>query len=376
MRIALIAPVEETVPPQQYGGTEWIIYAIAHGMGKKGHEVDLYAAADSKKENGYNLIPIVTQSLRSNPTFANHVKLRETGKLMAIADTIELIQKRKYDIIHNHASWRFLTFANLLSGTPIVTTHHMPLSIDYQRIVFSKHKDLPHISISNNQRRDLPDLHFVITIYNGIDINHYPISNNANLSRSNMLFLARMSPEKGAIEAASVASKLKKKLIVAAKVDEVDRPYFSEFKPLIDDNLVTFVGEIIFKRKLEYLQTAKLLLAPIKWEEPFGLMFTEAMVCGTPVVAFARGAAPEIIVDGKTGFLVNESNELRRGDFIVKKTGVDGLCEAVERIYSLNDQEYLQMRHGARKHVEEHFSNEKMVDEYEKVYQKILRARP
>ncbi len=372
MKIALIAPVEETVPPQKYGGTEWIIYAIAHGMGKKSHEIDLYASSDSKKEDGYNLIPIVAQSLRSNKEFAENLKLRESAKLLAIADTLELLKTKKYDIVHNHASWRFLAFANLIPGTPVITTHHGPLSLAYQNIVFVKRKNLPHISISDNQRKDLPELNFAATIYNGIDIDHYPISNNINIDQSTMLFLARMSPEKGAVEAAKVALQLKKKLVVAAKVDEVDKPYFASFQPLIDNDLVTSVGEIDFEKKLNYLQTAKLLLAPIRWEEPFGLMFTEAMACGTPVVAFSRGAAPEIIADGKTGFLVNESEEYVRGNWIVKKTGIEGLCEAVERIYSMPKEEYLQMRKNCRDHVEKNFTVEKMVSEYERVYERVL----
>ena len=373
MKIALIAPVEETVPPQRYGGTEWIIYAIAHGMGKKGHQVDLYAAKDSRKEDGYNLIPIVPQSLRSDVAFANNLKLRETGKLMAIAHTLELIKTRKYDIIHNHASWRFLTFANLLSPTPIDTTHHIPLSIDYQRIVFTKHKDLPSISISDNQRKDLPHLNFVGTVYNAIDLKHYPvIGDETKPQYPNMLYLARMSPDKGAIEAASTALRSKRRLIVAAKIDETDKPYFANFKPLIDNKLVMFVGELDYKRKLEYLQTARCLLAPIKWEEPFGLMFIEAMACGTPVVTFGRGSVPEIIKDGETGFIVNYSDDDIRGNFLVKKTGIDGLCEAVEKIYGMPEEQYKQMRKNCRTHVEKYFTFERMVDEYEEAYKKIL----
>lgn len=373
MKIALIAPVEETVPPQKYGGTEWIIYAIAHGMGKKGHEVDLYAAKDSREEDGYNLIPVAKQSLRSDLKFANNMRLRETGKFMSIADTIELIQKRKYDIIHNHASWRFLIFADLLSPTPIVTTHHIPLSFDYQAIVFTKHKDLPSISISNNQRKDLPHLNFVGTVYNAIDLKHYPvIGDEAKHKYPNMFFLARMCAEKGAIEAASVALQLKKKLIVAAKVDETDKPYFANFKPLIDNKLVMFVGELDYKRKLEYLQTARCLLVPIKWEEPFGLMFIEAMACGTPVITFARGSVPEIIKDGETGFIVNYSDDDIRGNFLVKKTGIKGLYEAAEKIYAMPEEQYKQMRRNCRAHVEKHFTFERMVDEYENAYTKIL----
>ena len=373
MRIAVIAPIEETVPPQRYGGIEWIAYYVAHGLGEKGHKVDLYASSNSKKEEYYTIMPIVEQSLRADTYFAQNLDLRETAKLLSISKTIELLSKKDYDIIHNHAGYRFLAFANLQKNKKIVTTHHMPLSIAFQNLVFTKYKDLPYISISNNQRKDSPHLNFVATVYNGIDLKHYPVVKDETKHKyPNMFFLARMSPEKGAIEAASVALRLKKKLIVAAKVDETDKPYFENFKPLIDNKLVMFVGEVEYDRKLEYLQTARCLLMPIKWEEPFGLMFTEAMACGTPVIAFARGAAPEIIVDGKTGFLVNESEELSRGNFLIKKTGIEGLCEAVKKIYSVPEDQYMEMRKNARAYVVKNFTVERMVDEYEKVYEKIL----
>lgn len=373
MKIAVIAPIEETIPPQRYGGIEWIVYHVAHGLGKKGHKVDLYASRNSKKEAYYTILPIVEQSLRSDTDFAQDLKLRETAKLLSISKTIELLSQKDYDIIHNHAGWRFLTFANLQKNKKIVTTHHMPLSIAFQNLVFTKYKDLPYVSISDNQRKDSPHLNFVATVYNGIDLKHYPVVKDETKHKyPNMFFLARMSSDKGGIEAASTALRLKRKLVLAAKVDETDKPYFANFKPLIDNEYVMFVGELEYERKLEYLQTARCLLMPIKWEEPFGLMFIESMACGTPVVAFARGAAPEIIVDGKTGFLVNESEELYRGDFIIKKTGVEGLCEAVEKMYSMPEDQYMEMRKNARSHVKKNFTVERMVDEYEKVYEKIL----
>ena len=135
------------------------------------------------------------------------------------------------------------------------------------------------------------------------------------------------------------------------------------------------VGMLTTPRREEVMGRAKCLLFPIKWEEPFGMVLIEAMACGTPVVAYARGSVPEIIKDGETGFIVNSSDSDIRGDWIVKKTGIAGLCEAVEKIYSMSKVEYQKMRHACRTHVEANFTVEKMADNYEKVYQKILSSQ-
>jgi glycosyltransferase involved in cell wall biosynthesis len=372
MKIAIFSVFEETVPPTKYGGTEWIVYHVARGMGLKGHEVDLYASGDSKKDPAYNLIPVVEKSIRTDPTYGLDPKMRETIKFLTYSKFVPYLDEKKYDIIHNHAVWRFLLFTNLLK-TPIVTTHHGPLSLPYQNMVYAAHKDRPYVSISNNQRRDFPDLNWAATVYNGIDINSFQYSEDAFKEAEPYLFLlARISPEKGAVEAAQVALKTHKTLKVAAKVDIADKEYADKFQSLVDGKYVDFLGEKGMPEKMYLLQGAKALLAPVSWEEPFGLYFTEAMACGTPVIAFARGAAPEIIEDGKSGFLVNFSDDMKRGDFIIKKTGVEGLCEAVEMLYSLPEDQYIEMRRNARKRIEEKFTYEHMVNGYEEVYKKII----
>lgn len=372
MKIALVAPVEETIPPRRYGGTEWIVYELAQELGKK-HSVELLAAADSPTSPNYKIIPITRKSLRSDLESSTDLKLREAQKLISISNAVSHIQSENYDLVHNHASWRFLAFSELIK-VPVLTTHHGPLSEHYQSLVFKKFKDKPHVSISNNQRKDLPELNFVATIYNGILINEYPFLEYSDKLKENpfLLYLARMSEEKGAVEAAKAALATGKKLYVAAKVDEVNKDYFAKFEAVANKEFVEFVGEIASDLRLAYLQNSIALLAPIQWEEPFGLMFTEAMACGTPVIAYSRGSAPEIIVDGVTGFLINQSEELIRGDYIIKKTGVEGLKEAIERIYEMPKEEYIKMRRACRKHVEDNFTSEKMVEEYEKVYDKLV----
>jgi len=322
--------------------------------------------------NLYNLIPIVKKGLRSFDDYATNLKKRESAKFLATSEIVNQISKKNYDIVHNHASWRFLLYSPFIKNK-IVTTHHGPLSVDYQNLVFQKYKDYPHISISNNQRNDLPTLNFIATIYNGINLSLFPFLDYPKTeSKQHMIFLARMSEEKGAIEASQAAKQSGKHLILATKIDKVNEDYFQNFKDLVDDKFVTHVGEVNHDKRTELLQNARCLIAPIKWEEPFGLMFIEAMASGTPVIAFARGAAPEIVVDGVTGFLVNQSNEFIRGNWFVKKTGIDGLEEAVKKIYSMPENEYRQMRKTCRAHVENKFTAQKMVDEYEKIYQQIL----
>lgn len=370
MKIALVAPLEESIPPKKYGGIEWIVYHLAHGLGKKGHKVDLYATGDSQKEDIYTLIPVVEKSLRTDPIFGADPKMREAAKMYYLSDTLEMLQNRSYDIIHNHAGWRFLSFSNLLKK-PIITTHHGPLSLPYQQFIFRKYKNYPYVAISENQKKDLADINYVATIYNGVDTQiFHPVEDG--MKQTDLLFFARFSHEKGGLEAIQVAKNVGKKLVIGAKVDLVDQDYFAKAEPLIDQNLIEFIGEVDHKDKSRIYSNARALLAPIRWEEPFGLMFTESMSCGTPVVAFSRGSSPEIIRDGVTGFLVNESPEYIRGDFVVQKTGVEGLCEAVKRIYALSEREYQTMREQCRNHVVKNFSAEKMVSEYEEAFEKVL----
>ena len=256
MKIALIAPLEESIPPKYYGGIEWIVYYLAHLLGKKGHEVDLYATGDSQKEEFYSLVPIVSQGLRTVSPYSHDIHLRESAKWLGIAKIIKLISQKKYDIVHNHASWRMLNFGNLITPS-MITTHHGPLNQGYQNNTFLSYKTYPHVSISLNQRNDLPDLHYVKNIYNGTDTSEYPYLEDKKMLGNHIAFLARMSPEKGGIEAALAAKKTNKVLHVAAKIDQVDEPYFETFKPYIDNKTVYFVEEVSKPVKLKHIQTVK-----------------------------------------------------------------------------------------------------------------------
>ncbi len=347
MKIAQIAPFEEPVPPKKYGGTERIVYHLTEELVKNGHNVTLFATGDSK--TSAKLLSIFPKALRSIKIGQN-LKTREAYKLIGLAKVIEILLKENFDIIHNHIGWRFLPFIKILK-TKVVTTLHGPLDIGYQRFIYQKFPNSYYISISKNQREPLPKLNFVGNVYNGIDITSFPFKEK---SGNYLAFLGRMSPEKGPLEAIKIAKKMKMKLIMAAKIDVVDKEYFSKkIKPLIDNRMIKFIGEIGHKKKVQLLQNAKATLIPINWREPFGLVLTESMACGTPVIAFKRGSVPEVIKHKKTGFIVKN---------------VDEAIESLKKIDQID-------RRDCRKWVEEKFTSEKMANGYEKIYSKVLKYK-
>jgi len=189
-----------------------------------------------------------------------------------------------------------------------------------------------------------------------------------------MVMAGRFKKEKGFEEAIAVSERMQKKLLLSGDIRISQKEYFNNMiLPLIEksNNLVHFLEFVNHSMIDAFFRKGKLFLFPIRWEEPFGLVMIESMATGTPVVAYARGSVPEIIKDGETGFIVNPSDDDVRGSWIVKKTGIEGLCEAVEKIYSMPESEYKQMRKNCREHVEKNFTVEKMVDNYEKMYQSL-----
>lgn len=345
LKIAQLAPLEEKVPPKKYGGVELIVHNITEELVKRGHRVTLFASGDS--QTSVKLFPVFSKCLRSLTKTKVDLKTREAYKIFGATKIINALRKEKFDIVHNHFNWRILAFSPFLKD-PLVTTLHGPLNIDYQNLFFKKFSKEFYISISKNQREPMPNLNFIGNVYNGIDVNIFPFNEKPE---DYLAFLGRMSPEKGPVEAIKIAKRAKMKLIMAAKIDIVDKKYFAEqVKPLIDGKQIKFIGEIGHKKKMELLKNAKALLAPIQWREPFGLFLIEPMACGTPVIAFKRGSAPEIIKNG-TGFITKNIKEA---------------VEAVEKIDQIDRKE-------CRKHVEENFSIEKMVDGYEKIYYKVIK---
>ncbi len=349
LKIAMVAPLAEAVPPEKYGGIELVVYYLVEGLVKKGHKVTLFANKKSKS------------SAYLDPAFVRPIK----GDSMS-SENINYCQKRieyvyqkadQFDLIHNHDG--FLSFLYSRSTkTPTITTWHAPLEITNKkkRKIILEYKNVYIISISNSQRKPLPNLNYLATIYNGIDIKQFRFKEKP---KNNFIFLGRFTPDKRADWAIYIAKKAGVKLELAGKIrNDKKMPYIFDLDywqkkilPAIDNQQIKYVGEVEPKTKGRFLQ-AKGLLFPINWDEPFGLVMVEAMACGTPVIAFNRGSVPEVVTDKKTGFIISP------GD-------LDEMIKTINKIDQIN-------RKDCRKHVEEKFTIEKMVDEYEKAYYKVL----
>lgn len=346
MKIALLSPFEEPVPPKKYGGTELVVYNLCEELKKLGHKVYLIASGDSK--TSAELLPIFPKAIRKLP-LANDMKIRESLKFIGVGRTLSYLKDLKIDIIHNHIGWRMLSFARLFK-TPFVTTLHGPLDIEYQKVVYGAFAYSPFVSISNSQRHPFKKLNYVATVYNGIDIKKFVYSET---SSDYFAFLGRMSPEKGPVQAIEIAKKTGVRLVMAAKIDKIDKIFFEkEVAPMIDNKQIVYLGEVNHRGKVNLLKNAKALFAPIQWREPFGLFFIEAMACGTPAITYRMGSAAEVVKNGKTGYVVNNETEF---------------IEAVRHIDSIK-------REDCRIWVEKNFTSEIMASNYVKVYESVIQA--
>ncbi|MCX8009467.1 MAG: glycosyltransferase family 4 protein [Patescibacteria group bacterium] len=347
MKIAVLAPAEESVPPKKYGGTEVVVYNLVTELHRMGHSVTLFASGDSKVP--CRLISTFETSVRTTYPYSIDLLSRDKAKIVVMSKALKHLLAEKFDILHNHMGWRFNPFAELLSYPMVTTLHGPPGSLD-QRMIHSMYPNQYFVSISNNQRRSFPELLYIDTVYNGIDVDLYPFQDKPS-EEQYLLFLARFSPEKGPKEAIEIAQRTGRKLKMAVKVDQVDKEFFESCKSLLEKSNVDLIGEVGIEEKVRLLQHAYALLAPIQWEEPFGLFVVEAMACGTPVIGMRRGSFPEIISHGVNGFL---------GDT------VDELASYVDKISTID-------RRVCRRTVEERFTKTRMAEEYIKVYQDVIR---
>lgn len=366
LRIGQIAPLNVPIPPIKYGGTERIIDALCRSLTSRGHEVFLFSSGEAKTKA--NIIPIISKSL-----WRNDVKDTTPYYSYEMAVINREAKRLNLDILHDHLGPFSLSLYNSVN-IPIVHTLHVPLNAArtwaYQML------DSKLISISDNQRRDAPKLNYITTVYNSTDTNLFSFRPKA---KDYCLFLGELVERKGVLEAIKISKQLKLKLIIAGRIPLEtpsqlnDHIFFTKFiKPELNRGNIKYFGEATSKQAAKLYGEAKVCLFPIKWEEPFGLVMLESMACGTPVIAFSMGSVPEVIKDGENGFIVNISNKNKRGNWITKKTGIEGMAGAVKKIYAMPENEYIKMRENCRKHVEENFSVEKMVDGYEKAYKKII----
>ena len=345
MKIAQVPPLYEAVPPKLYGGTERVVAHLTDALVDLGHEVTLFAAADA--ETRARLIPVRDQSIRLDPApFKSDLAAHMTmlSEVLRRADD--------FDVIHFHTDMiHFPFFSRLADKT--VTTLHGRLDLKDLPDVYERWPEFGLVSISDDQRRPLPLANWKATVHHGMLADLYRF---APRSQGYLAFLGRISPEKGPDRAIEIATKLGKPLKMAAKIDVQDRPYWDTvIRPMVEANpLVEFVGEIGDHQKSAFLGGAEALLFPIDWPEPFGLVMIEAMACGTPVVAFRCGSAPEIIDDGETGYLV----------------------DTVEQAVAATARAHLLDREAIRAHFELRFSATAMARRYLDVYGDLLARRP
>jgi glycosyltransferase involved in cell wall biosynthesis len=338
MKIAILSSVAWRTPPSHYGPWEQIASSIADGLVEKEMDVTLFATKDSI--TSAKLDAVIPRGYEDNK--------EEDAKVSECLHISNLMEKAgSFDIIHNHFDFLPLTYSALIS-TPVVTTIHgfsSPKIIP----VFKKYNNSRnnfYVSISNADRS--PELSYLTTVYNGIDKKDFSFNDSPD---DYLLFFGRIHGDKGAREAIDIAKKAKRKLIISGIIQ--DQEYFDQYvAPFLNDH-VLYAGVSGPKQRNELLGNAYALLHPINFNEPFGLSVAEAMMCGTPVIAFNKGSMSELVVEGKTGFLVNTVDE------------------AVEKIKSLKQI----IRGYCRQWAEKKFSKEQMVDNYLNVYKKILAMR-
>src|SRR3989344_2180049 len=342
LRIAQIAPLWVSVPPRTYGGTELMVYNIAEGLLKRQHKVTLFASGDS--HTNALLIPPLERGIWLQHGISNpHAP---------IIRLIKMAHERlsDFDLIHNH--FNFFPFPVSLHSKcpPFLTTVHRPVDTAYAETMKAYPK-IKFCAISEDHKKSMEEHGVPVAgvVYNGIDMPRYEYNNRPN---DYLLYLGRINSEKGILTAIEAARVTGQKLIVAGNiVGEGEWLHFMhEIQPLLHHENINFRGQVNFEEKIELLKNAKALLFPINVREAFGLVMTEAMACGTPVIAFLRGSVPEIVEHGKTGFVVDTKEKM---------------IEAIKMIGSID-------RAKCRESVEKKFSLEIMIDRYEKIYEKII----
>jgi glycosyltransferase involved in cell wall biosynthesis len=298
MRIAQVAPLTEAVPPKLYGGTERVVYWLTEELVTLGHDVTLFASGDSQTSG--KLEAMWPKALRLDGS------VRDPNALhMVLLERVrQKCDQEEFDFLHFHLDYYPWSLFQR-QPTPFVTTLHGRLDLPEHQPVFDTFPEVPVISISNAQRRPVPQANWVKTIHHGLPEN---LLTPQAVNPSYLAVLGRIAPEKAVDRAIKIAMRCGIPLKMAAKVDRADQEYYEAvIRPLIVDNpLVDFIGEISDREKPEFLSGAIALLLPIDWPEPFGLVMIEAMACGTPVIAYNRGSVPEIIEDGLTGFIVED----------------------------------------------------------------------
>ncbi|MDB5532603.1 MAG: glycosyltransferase [Hyphomicrobiales bacterium] len=341
MRIAQVAPLTEAVPPRLYGGTERVVHWLTEELVALGHDVTLFASGDSR--TSAKLEAVWPRALRLDGS------VRDANALHLVM--LERVRQRcgDFDFLHFHLDYYpFSLFSR--NSSAFVTTLHGRLDLPEHQPVFNTFSSVPVISISNAQRRPVPQANWVKTIYHGLP---EKLLAPEPSKPKYLAVLGRIAPEKAVDRAIRIAKRCGIPLKIAAKVDKVDQDYFDEtIRPLLDPPHIEYIGEISDGEKSEFLSGALALLVTIDWPEPFGLVMIEAMACGTPVIAFNRGSVPEIVEDGLTGFIVED------------ETSAVG---AVKRLSELD-------RRNIRTRFEQRFTARRMAMDYLSAYRGLMQT--
>ena len=339
MRIAQISPLFEAVPPRLYGGTERVVYSLTEQLVAMGHDVTLFASGDSI--TSARLAPMRDQALRLDPGVKDWIA--------TYYRMVELIYRRKdeFDVLHFHIDYFPLSLFSR-QKVPFLTTIHGRLDVQEFVDTYGAFAACPFVSISDSQRRPIPQLNWVRTIHHGMPAD---LLTPQPVKQEYAAFLGRISPEKGVERAIRIAGRAGLKLKIAAKVDNADKEYYdTRIRPLIQANPdVEFIGEINDAQKPAFLSAAHVLMFPIDWPEPFGLVMIEAMACGTPVIAFNCGAVPEVLDHGVTGFIVAD---------------IDRAVAATSQIHTLD-------RARVRATFERRFTARRMAEDYVDLYEEL-----
>lgn len=364
MKILIVSLLKRKVTPFMTASRPHIIYVIANGLVGKGHDVSMLGTGDSEIP-GVKIIPIIPKAFVDLPAFENPF-YAETGYLVQLAKKIEKIAG-DFDIVHNHT---YPEFINLMVAskikTPMITTVHSQGTEELDNTL-SLFSNAILVSLSKAHMGLFKKTKFKTIVYNGVDTSAYSFFEQ---KQDYLLWLGRLSKAKnkdgsfmdpkGIKWAIDLAKKTGEKLLISGNIEDIEF-YNKEVKPFLNDK-IQWVGPISSEQALtrkeviSLMQKAKGFLMTINWEEPFGLTMIEAMSCGTPVIAFDRGSVPEIIIDGKTGFIVPSGE------------GIEGLEKALSKLSTINPKD-------CRKHVVENFSLDKMIDNYEKLYLEVIKVR-
>ena len=344
MRIAQVAPLYESVPPRLYGGTERVVSYLTDELVRQGNEVTLFASGDSRTLA--ELRPVCERALRLEgkkivDPLAHHMRMLE----MVAQEAAD------FDIVHYHVDYLHFPVTRR-QKISTVTTLHGRVDIADVHPIYREFREMPLVSISDAQRAPIQWANWVATVHHGLPEQRYVSHENPG---KYLAFLGRICPEKRVDRAIEIAKRVGMPIKIAAKVDPADQVYFeAEIRRLLDHPLVEYIGEIGEGEKSDFLGNAYALLFPIEWPEPFGLAMIEAMACGTPVIAFRMGSVPEIVEDGKTGYVVEN---------------LDEAVKAVERTWTLD-------RKICRRIFDERFSAGRMCRDYLSVYQQICNREP